>query len=89
MDVRMYIQSCDVCQRTNSGKFIKSSAPLHPIAVEPQVWKMVTIKCSHHSIVHVCDNQFFNQVGIDIVGPLPITPRGNRYIVTLADYSVF
>ncbi len=27
-----------------------------------------------------------SQVGIDIVGPLPVTARGNRYIVTLVDY---
>ena len=26
------------------------------------------------------------QVGVDIVGPLPVTARGNRYIVTLVDY---
>ena len=26
------------------------------------------------------------QVGIDLVGPLPITSRGNKYIVTLVDY---
>ena len=26
------------------------------------------------------------QVGIDLIGPLPLTENGNRYIVTLADY---
>lgn len=26
------------------------------------------------------------QVGIDLVGPLPRTAQGNRYIVTLVDY---
>ena len=26
------------------------------------------------------------QVGIDLVGPLPRTARGNKYIVTLVDY---
>ena len=26
------------------------------------------------------------QVGIDLIGPLPTTDRGNRYIVTLVDY---
>jgi len=26
------------------------------------------------------------QVGIDLIGPLPNTPRGNKYIVTLVDY---
>jgi len=26
------------------------------------------------------------QVGIDLIGPLPRTKNGNRYIVTLVDY---
>ena len=26
------------------------------------------------------------QVGVDLVGPLPITKAGNRYIITLVDY---
>jgi ribosomal protein L21E len=30
--------------------------------------------------------QPFEQIGIDIVGPLPVTPRGNRYIVVAMDY---
>lgn len=28
----------------------------------------------------------FYQIGIDIVGPLPITPRFNRYIIVATDY---
>lgn len=28
----------------------------------------------------------FLQVGIDLIGPLPRTERGNKYIVTLVDY---
>jgi len=28
----------------------------------------------------------FHRVGIDIVGPLPLTPRGNKYIVVATDY---
>ena len=28
----------------------------------------------------------WHRVGIDLVGPLPLTPRGNRYIITLTDY---
>ncbi len=31
-------------------------------------------------------NQYIVQVGIDIIGPLPVTAKGNRYIVTLVDY---
>lgn len=26
------------------------------------------------------------QVGIDLIGPLPTTAKGNKYIVTLVDY---
>ena len=26
------------------------------------------------------------QVGMDLIGPMPETPRGNKYIVTLTDY---
>ena len=27
------------------------------------------------------------QVGMDLIGPMPKVPRGNKYIVTLTDYS--
>lgn len=30
--------------------------------------------------------KFWQQVGMDLIGPLPLTPRGNKYIVTLTDY---
>ena len=30
--------------------------------------------------------KFWHQVGMDVIGPLPLTPRGNKYIVTLTDY---
>lgn len=30
--------------------------------------------------------KFWHQVGMDLIGPLPLTPRGNKYIVTLTDY---
>ncbi len=26
------------------------------------------------------------QVGMDLIGPMPETPRGNKYVVTLTDY---
>ena len=26
------------------------------------------------------------QVGMDLIGPMPETPRGNKYIITLTDY---
>ena len=28
----------------------------------------------------------FYQLGMDMIGPLPETPRGNKYVVTLTDY---
>jgi len=35
--------------------------------------------CTDISILYI-------QIGIDIVGPLPVTNSGYRYIVTLVDY---
>ena len=40
-DVRLHIQFCDVCQRTNDVKFVKHSATLHPIPVKLKVWNQV------------------------------------------------
>lgn len=28
----------------------------------------------------------WKQVGADLIGPMPTTPRGNKYIITLTDY---
>ena len=28
----------------------------------------------------------WSQVGMDLIGPLTETPRGNKYIITLTDY---
>ena len=28
----------------------------------------------------------WHRVGMDLIGPMPETPRGNKYIVTLTDY---
>ena len=28
----------------------------------------------------------FHQVGMDLIGPLPETPRGNKYVIMLTDY---
>ena len=30
--------------------------------------------------------KFWRRVGMDLTGPLPLTPRGNKYIVTLTDH---
>ena len=41
-DVRQYVVACDICQRVNeAGGFVNSNVPLHPIKVDPEVWKMV------------------------------------------------
>lgn len=63
-DVREYVNSCDKCQRTNA-KLQKQAGQLHPIKVQPQVWK---------------------RVGIDLIGPLSTTKKGNKYIITCTDY---
>ena len=34
----------------------------------------------------LCYLSTYMQVGIDLIGLLPETPRGNKYIVTLVDY---
>ena len=31
-------------------------------------------------------SKFWSQVGMNLIGPLPETSRGNKYIVTLTDY---
>ena len=30
--------------------------------------------------------QLWKQVGMDLIGPMPVTARGNKYIATLTDY---
>eukprot|EP00731_Ephydatia_muelleri_P026170 Em0018g270a len=30
--------------------------------------------------------QVWHKVGLDLIGPLPLTKKGNKYIVTLVDY---
>jgi len=97
-DVQQYVQQCETCQTTNDAKFQKAAAPLHPIPVKSKVWNQVisylytsTLKllffvvkllvCSQHLIL-----KLIFQVGIDLIGPLPKTERGNRYIVTLVDF---
>ena len=40
-----------------------------------------------NNIIHpIPEKAPFQQIGIDIIGPLTITRRGNRYIVTAMDY---
>ena len=32
------------------------------------------------------EGEAWHQLGMDLVGPLHITPRGNKYIMTVTDY---
>ena len=92
-DVQQYVQQCETCQTTNDAKFEKAAAPLHPIPVKSKVWNQVINSCMLLHFQIVCMRQplinfykFIFQVGIDLIGPLPKTERGNRYIVTLVDF---
>ena len=40
-DIRRFLMTCDVCQRTNDAKFVKVDAALHPIPIKPNVWSQV------------------------------------------------
>ncbi len=40
--------------------------------------KSIRLNASH--------SRLWAQVGMDLVSPLPLTPRRNRYIITLTDY---
>ncbi len=31
-------------------------------------------------------DEVWHQLGMDLVGPLPETPRGNKYVMTVTDY---
>ncbi|KAL5477308.1 hypothetical protein EMCRGX_G024090 [Ephydatia muelleri] len=42
-DIEAYIRTCEACQKTNDVKFMKATAPLHPIPVPQEVWKQVGI----------------------------------------------
>ena len=39
-DIRIFVQHCEKCQRTNA-KFSKSNAKLHPIVPMPNAWHQV------------------------------------------------
>ena len=40
-DIRRFLLTCDVCQRTSDAKFVKVDAALHPIPIKPNVWSQV------------------------------------------------
>ena len=44
--------------------------------------------CKESGVLHPIPvaPQLWKQVGIDLIGPMPVTARGNKYIITLTDY---
>ena len=46
--------------------------------------KLQKSSCTLHPVP--VNPNFWQQVGMDLVGPLKETPRGNKYIVTLTGY---
>ncbi len=73
-DVKIFCASCDICQRTVhkcSVSTVHKGSVRHAPLQKPQIISTP-----------------FEKVAIDIVGPLsPATDRGNRYILTLVDFS--
>jgi hypothetical protein len=50
-DVKDFVSKCERCQRTND-KFTKPGSVLHPIPIEPEVWKQVNL---HNCIIYSFD----------------------------------
>ena len=75
-----------------NAKFVKSNAKLHLIPVPAKVWHQVSsLLFLLGAYIHLHSQTCLNyplpmQVGIDMIGPLPLTKKGNKYIVTLVDY---
>ena len=93
-DVEEYVRTCPTCQMTNDAKFQKAPAALHPIPVKSKVWHQVShnsLKTNNNNKKLVSHNSqkivyYLTQVGVDLIGPLPKTAMGNRYIITLVDF---
>ena len=53
-EIRMYVRNCDKCQHMNCN-FTKSNAKLHPVAIQPEVWRQVNSKCAMLTFnMHIC-----------------------------------
>ncbi len=63
-DVKELCRTCQICQRTATGR-----SPRYPLVSMPVVDKP------------------FSRVAMDMVGPLPGTTEGFRYILTIVDYG--
>ena len=44
------------------------------------------IKLMQHFIPFLFKEEAWYQVGMDLVGPLPVTPAGNKFLMTITDY---
>ena len=78
-DIRNFIKSCDVYQRTNDAKFVKAGCELYPTPMKVEVWNMV-------NLVYACICTCIILSSINKIGKLPKTNNGNQYIITLMDY---
>ena len=65
------------------ANFPKKLPPLHLIAVKPKVWNMVNESFYIYSVL-LYNNYMFTL--IQVIGPLPMTTKGNKFIITLVDY---
>lgn len=64
-DVRIFCQTCDMCQKTSSkGRNYNVPLGKMPIIETP-----------------------FSRIAIDIIGPLPKSQNGHRYVLTVIDYA--
>lgn len=79
-DIKRFVETCDVCQKVND-KFSKPPTKLRPIPIESEIWHQVWSQVKNYMLL-----QFNLQVGIDLIGPLPLTKDGNKYIITMIDY---
>ena len=48
-DIEAYIRTCEVCQKTNDVKFMKATAPLHPIPVAVTAKLKMLINAREHT----------------------------------------
>ena len=54
------------------------------MTVVKETTKNLTLQLELHPIP--VKAQIWHQVGMDLIGPLPETSLGNKYIITLTDY---
>ena len=69
------------------AKFCSSETHLHYLENHPT--KGISIASAQYSCYKTSRQirgNVLSQVGMDLIGPLPKTSRGNQYIVTLTDY---